>query len=167
MIWSRSAVNSTLSLFPTISFELVVAVAYRTLWWKIDHGEQPLVHLGCAYCFVVAGFVAKFWEYFVEVLGFIFWVIWWVYKEIFGDSSRIFFLVFSMGFFCGFSIDFSWIFLARNLSVFLWRGRDVRGEILRTEKFFFFPFFNGVIRDVFAGNLCLVLSIRKCKKSLC
>ena len=55
----------------------------------------------------------------------------------------------------------------------------MRGEILRTEKFFFFfPFFNGVIRnvfasfggvwlDVFAGNLCLVLSIRKCKKSLC
>ena len=43
----------------------------------------------------------------------------------------------------------------------------MRGEILRTENFFFFPFFNGVIRDVFAGNLCLVLSIRKCKKSLC
>ena len=63
--------------------------------------------------------------------------------------------------------------MAGNLSVFLWRGRDVRGEILRTEKnFFFFPFFNGVIRnvfagfggvwlDVFVGNLCLVLSIRK------
>ena len=68
--------------------------------------------------------------------------------------------------------------MARNLSVFLWRGRDVRGEILRTEIFFFFPFFSGVIRDVFAGfggvwldvfagNLCLVLIIRKCKKSLC
>ena len=67
--------------------------------------------------------------------------------------------------------------MAGNLSVFLWRGRDVRGEILRTENFFF-PFFSGVIRDVFAsfgdvwldvfaGNLCLVLSIRKCKKSLC
>ena len=53
----------------------------------------------------------------------------------------------------------------------------MRGEILKTEKFFFlFPFFNGVIGDVFAGfggvwldffagNLCLVL--RKCKKSLC
>ena len=49
----------------------------------------------------------------------------------------------------------------------------MRGEILRTENFFFFfPFFNGVIRnvfasfggvwlDVFAGNLCLVLSARK------
>ena len=58
--------------------------------------------------------------------------------------------------------------MAGNLSVFLWRGRDVRGEILRTENFFF-PFFSGVIRDVFGGvwldvfvgNLCLVLSIRK------
>ena len=27
--------------------------------------------------------------------------------------------------------------MAGNLSVFLWRGRDVRGEILRTEIFFF------------------------------
>ena len=45
------------------------------LRWKIDHGKQPLVHLGCACCSVVAGFVAKFWEYFVEVLGFTFWVI--------------------------------------------------------------------------------------------
>ena len=51
----------------------------------------------------------------------------------------------------------------------------MRREILRTENFFF-PFFNGVVGDVFAGfggvwldvfagNLCLVL--RKCKKSLC
>ena len=67
--------------------------------------------------------------------------------------------------------------MAGNLSVFLWTGRDVRGEILRNENFFF-PFFSGVIGDVFAGfggvwldvlagNLCLVLSIRKCKKSLC
>ena len=40
-----------------------------------SHGEQPLIHLGCACCFVVVGFKEKFWEYFVEVLGLIFWVI--------------------------------------------------------------------------------------------
>ena len=69
--------------------------------------------------------------------------------------------------------------MAGNLSFFVWRGRVVRGEILRTEIFFFFfPFFSGVIGDVFAsfgdvwldvfaGNLCLILCIRKCKKSLC
>nr|POE76952.1 hypothetical protein CFP56_34230 [Quercus suber] len=50
--------------------DLVVVVANLILWWKIDHGEQPLVHLGCAFYSVVAGFVAKFLEYFVEVLGF-------------------------------------------------------------------------------------------------
>ena len=126
---------------PSDVFRLVVAMADRTLWWKIDHVEQPLVHLGCACCSVVVGFVVKFWEYFVEVLGFIFWVIWWVYKDIFGDLSRIFFFLVFQWVFCGFSIDFSWVFLARNLSVFLWRGRDVRGEILRTEIFFFFSFF--------------------------
>ena len=68
--------------------------------------------------------------------------------------------------------------MARNLSVFLWGGRDVRGKILRTENFFFFfPFYSGVIGgvfasfggvwlDVFTGNLCLVLSIRKCYVSI-
>ena len=106
--------NPTLSLFPMMSSNLVVAVANRTLWWKIDHGEQPLVHLGCAYCFVVAGFVAKFWEYFVEVLGFIFWVIWWVYRDIFGDSSRILFMVFSMGFFL-------WLFYRFFMNIFGWK----------------------------------------------
>ena len=67
--------NLALSLFPAMSLDLMVAVVDQTLWWKIDHGEQPLVHLGCACCSVVVGFVAKFWEYFVEVLSFIFWVI--------------------------------------------------------------------------------------------
>ena len=71
----RLAVNLTLSLFPVMSSNLVVAVAIQTLWWKINHGEQPLVHLGCAFCSIVAGFVVKFWEYFVKVLGLIFWVI--------------------------------------------------------------------------------------------
>ena len=73
-----------------------------------------------------------------------------------------------MGFFCGFSIDFSWIFLARNLSVFLWRGRDVRGEILRTENFFFFFLFSMELLGMFLLVICfLLLGIRKCKKSLC
>ena len=67
--------NPALSLFPTMSSDLVVAVADQTLWWKIDHGEQPLVHLGYACYSIAARFVAKFWEYFVEVLGLIFWVI--------------------------------------------------------------------------------------------
>ena len=60
VIWSRSVVNPALLLFPAMSSDLVVVVAYGTLWWKINHGEQPLIHLGCACCFVVAGFKVKF-----------------------------------------------------------------------------------------------------------
>nr|POE89707.1 bahd acyltransferase dcr [Quercus suber] len=58
--------NPALSLFQAMSSDLVVPMADRTLWWKIDHGKQPLVHLGCAFYSVAVGFVAKFWEYFVE-----------------------------------------------------------------------------------------------------
>ena len=60
VIWSRSVVNPALLLFPAMSSDLVVVVAYGTLWWKINHGEQPLIHLGCACCFVVVGFKVKF-----------------------------------------------------------------------------------------------------------
>ena len=79
---------------------------------------------------------------------------------------------------------FLWLFCRFFTSIWLgiWvffygEGRDMRGEIIRTWSFFFFFFFlNGVIGvvfagfggvwlDVFIGNLCLVISIRKCKKS--
>ena len=101
--------NPALSLFPKMSSDLVVAVADRTLWWKIDHGEQPLVHLGCACYSVVAGFVTKFGEYFVEVFG------------LFDEFTEIF-LEICLGFFSSFFNGFfSWLFYRFFISIFSWK----------------------------------------------